>query len=167
MSLLDLILIGIVISFTLVSAAWGVVRQGIAIAGLVLGLIFAGQLSEPLSKALGFIDNPAAARGVAFLIIVIGFSLTASIIASILYFVVGLLFLGPLDHLLGALLGFIQGILAIGVFLVGGMLIAPDWMTQQLQTSVIAEKLVKPMTDLALLVAPSDLKDMIQTRMPR
>jgi hypothetical protein len=40
-------------------------------------------------------------------------------------------------------------------------------MTQQLQTSVIAEKLVKPMTDLALLVAPSDLKDMIQTRMPR
>ncbi|NWJ46170.1 MAG: CvpA family protein [Chloroflexi bacterium] len=168
MSFLDIVVVAILISFTVVSAAWGVLRQAIALGGLILGLILAGSFSEQVAKSFfGFIDNPQAARGAAFLAIVIVLSLTASVIASILYFVVGLLFLGWLDHLIGAVLGFIQGVLAVGVFLVGVLLIQPDWTNQQLKTSVISNQLVKPMTDAALLVAPNELKDTIRLKMPK
>ena len=66
MNVLDIVIIGLIISFTLVSAAWGLIRQALAVAGLILGLLLAGTLNEPVSKFLGFIDNPTVAKGVAF-----------------------------------------------------------------------------------------------------
>ena len=162
MSLIDIIIIAVVIGFTVASAAWGFVRQIIAVGGLILGLVLAGQFSPQLAPSLAFIDNPVVARGVAFIIIVITVSLICSIIASILYFAMGLLFLGWLDALLGAALGFIQGWLAIGVGLVGAAVIFPDWTLQQLQQSFLADKIFFVVSNLALLFAPQDLKNLIQ-----
>ncbi len=160
-------IIALVLAFTLVSAAWGVIRQAIAVGGLIFGLILAANLSEPISKWFGFINNPQVARGVVFILIVVIISSIASAIATVLYFVSGLLFLGLFDHLLGAFLGFVQGVLAVGILLIAGLLIFPDWMNQQLNVSVIANKLVQPVSDLALLVAPQDLKDLIHTQIPK
>lgn len=162
MSLLDIILIAVVLSFTVVSAAWGVVRQVIALGGLILGLILAGSLSPQLGPSLGFISDPAVARGVAFVIIVIVVSLIASTIASVLYFAVGLLFLGWLDALLGAALGFIQGWIAVGVIMVGTVFLFPTWTVEQLQQSFLASKLFVVLSSLALIFAPQQLKDAIQ-----
>jgi len=167
MSFLDIMIIALVLAFTLVSAAWGVIRQAIAVGGLILGLILAANLSDSFSKVLGFINNPQVARGIAFILIVVIISMIASAVATVLYFVSGLLFLGLADHLLGAFLGFVQGLLAVGILLIAGLLIFPEWMNQQLSASVIANKLVKPISDLALLVAPQDLKDLISAQLPK
>jgi membrane protein required for colicin V production len=162
MSTLDLILIGVVLAFTLVSAAWGVVRQAIAVVGLIVGIMVAGAYGEQVGSWLGFISDKQTAVGIAYIAIVIVISSIFSIIASVLYFVVGLLFLGILDHALGAVLGFVQGILAVGVILVGGSLIFPTWMNEQLEQSALADKIIDPLTNIALLVAPSDIKEIIQ-----
>jgi membrane protein required for colicin V production len=163
MSVLDIILISVVVAFTVVSAAWGLVRQVIALGGLILGLVLAGSFSQQLAPALGFISDPVVARGAAFVIIVVGVSLIASTIASVLYFMVGLLFLGWLDALLGAVLGFIQGWLATAVILVGAVFFFPTWTLEQLQQSILASKVFGALAAIALLFAPPQLKDVIQT----
>ena len=162
MSLLDIIIIAVLISFTLISAAWGFIRQAIAVAGLVAGIWLAGLFGNTLANTLGFLDNPQAAKGLAFVIIVLVVSGIASAAASVLYFVSGLLFLGLLDHFLGAVLGFVQGILMTGVLLVGAMTIWPDWSQQQLNQSFLANHLVGFLTALPLVPAPQELKDLIE-----
>jgi membrane protein required for colicin V production len=162
MSTLDLILIGIVLAFTLVSAAWGVVRQAIAVVGLIIGIMLAGAYSEQIGSWFGFIGDKPTATGVAYILIIVVISSAFSIVASVLYFVVGLLFLGLLDHALGAVLGFVQGVLAVGVILVGGSLIFPTWMNEQISKSALADKIIDPLTNLALLVAPQNIKEIIQ-----
>ena len=162
MSILDIITIGIVISFTLVSAAWGLIRQVIAVGGLFIGLWLGGVLNPTVAGWLGFVNDPAVAKGLAFVIVVLVVSTLASVIASVLYFVAGLLFLGWLDHVLGAFLGFIQGIVMLGVFLVAALSLFPDWTHQQLTQSFLANQMVGPLTSLALVVAPQDLKHIIE-----
>ena len=162
MSLLDIIIIAIVVSFTLVSAAWGVIRQVIAVGGLIVGILLASALDTTVAGWLGFLNNPPVAKGVAFVGIVLIVSAAASIVASILYFVSGLLFLGLFDHLLGAMLGFVQGVLMIGVFLVAALTISPDWTQQQLAQSFLANQAVGALTSLTLLLAPQELKDLVQ-----
>ena len=162
MSLIDIIIIAIVISFTLVSAAWGFIRQAIAVAGLVAGIWLAGIFGTTLANTFGFLNNPQAAKGLAFVVIVLVVSGIASAAASVLYFVAGLLFLGLMDHFLGAVLGFIQGILVCGVLLIGAMTIWPDWSQQQLNSSFLANHMVGFLTALPLLSAPQELKDLIE-----
>ncbi len=162
MSLLDIIIIAVLISFTLVSAAWGFIRQVIAVGGLIAGIWLAGIFGNTLANSFGFLDNPQAARGLAFVVIVLVVSGIASAAASVVYFVSGLLFLGLLDHFLGAILGFVQGILMTGVFLVGAMTIWPEWSQQQLNQSFLANHLVGFLTALPLLPAPQELKDFIE-----
>lgn len=162
MSLLDIIIITVLISFTLVSAAWGFIRQVIAVGGLIAGIWLAGMFGNTLANSFGFLNNPQTAKGVAFVVIVLVVSGIASAAASVVYFVAGLLFLGLLDHFLGAVLGFVQGILMIGVFLIGTMTIWPDWSQQQLNQSFLANHLVGFLTTLPLMSAPQELRDLIE-----
>lgn len=167
MSFLDILIISLVVSFSLVGAVWGVIRQVIALGGLLVGIWLASTFNSNVAAMLGVINNPQVARGVAFILIVIGVSFVASLIASILYFVVGLLFLGWLDHLLGAGLGFIQGLLSVGIVLVGLLTLSPDWTQQQLAQSFLADKVASGLTGLTLLPAPPELKEIIERAIPR
>jgi membrane protein required for colicin V production len=162
MSILDIIIIAVLISFTLVSAAWGFIRQIIAVGGLIAGIWLAGMFSASLANSFGFLNNPQAAKGLAFVVIVLVVSGIASAAASVIYFVTGLLFLGLLDHVLGAVLGFVQGVLMVGVFLIGAMTLWPEWSQQQLNQSFLANHLVGFLTILPLMSAPQDLKDFIE-----
>jgi membrane protein required for colicin V production len=167
MSILDILTITIVVSFTLASAAWGFVRQVIAVGGLLVGLWLASAFNTTVAGWLGFIDDPAVAKGLAFVLVVFVVSTIASLVASVLYFMVGLLFLGWLDHLLGAFLGFVQGVLMLGVFMIAALTMFPDWTQQQLPQSFIANQLVGGLTNIALVVAPQDLKHIVQQAIAR
>lgn len=161
MSTLDIIILTILISFTVASALWGIIRQVIAIAGLIIGILLAGAYSDQFAGIFGFINNPQAAKGLAYVLIVALVSALASTLASILYFVAGLLFLGVVDHALGAFLGLVQGVIVAGVFLVAALSVAPDWTQSQLATSQFSGHLSGFLTNVALLPAPLDLKEFI------
>jgi membrane protein required for colicin V production len=162
MSTLDILMAVVLVVCILASAFWGAIRQVIAVGGLLVGLWLAGAYNEQVAGYLSFLNDSQAQRGLAFVLIVVLVSVVASAIASVLYFVSGLLFFGVFDHLAGAVLGLFQGVIMMGVFLVGTITLFPQWSQQQLNQSIIANHLAGGFTSLALLVAPPELKATIQ-----
>ena len=98
----------------------------------------------------------------AFVGIVMMVSAIASVAASILYFVAGLLFLGIFDHLFGAFLGLVQGVIMIGVFMVAAITFFPEWTQAQSAHSLFAHYLVGFFTSISLVFAPAELRQIIE-----
>ncbi len=162
MSLLDIILVVMFISIVVAASGWGVIRPAIVLGGVMVGIVLAGILNPVLSGLFAFRNNPEEAKGLAFLLVVLVITFAATIVASVVRFVAGLLLLGMLDRALGAVVGLVLGVILTGVFLVAALTIFPGWTSPQLAQSTIANRVVEGFTGVALLVAPQDLKDVIQ-----
>jgi membrane protein required for colicin V production len=118
MNSVDIIIIVVALLFGALGIYWGFIRQVLALAGLIAGVVFAGRYGASVADALSsFIASDALARLLGFVIVLLGVSAVASLLASLLHRFVGLLFLGWLDHLAGGLLGVVQGLMACTVFL--------------------------------------------------
>ena len=138
----------------------GFINVAVALGGLFLGVIVAGLVNDPFSNLFGFTSDKDVAKGIAFVLVVLLFGIVAHLIS----FLIGLIpFFGLVNHALGAALGLVQGLLVCGVILVGAVLINPNWTQEQLQQSVLAGALVKPLSDSALMFAPIPLKDVVQS----
>ena len=164
MNWLDITIVIVAVVFTMSSAAWGLLRQVIAIGGLILGIFLAANFNTPVAQWLltnHFASDSLIARGIAFFLIVIITSVLASALASALFFTVGLLFFGWLDTLGGAILGFLQGVIAVAVVLVGGLLAMPATFKPAIEQSALASRLVRPLGNLVANVAPSPFKEVI------
>jgi membrane protein required for colicin V production len=121
MKSIDTIIVVVVLLFGALGIYWGFIRQVLALAGLIAGIIFASRYGARVADALSsFITNDMLAAVLGFVIVLVGVSSAASLIASLLRRFVGLLFLGWLDHLIGGLLGVLQGLLVCTI----GLLIA-------------------------------------------
>jgi membrane protein required for colicin V production len=104
--------------FTLLGIYWGFIRQLLALVGLVVGVGVAGRYGQPVADWLSsFVADPRLAGAMGFIFVLLLVSSIASLIASFLRMFVGLLFLGWFDHLLGGLLGLLQGVLAAAAIL--------------------------------------------------
>jgi len=155
MNTLDFVLLAILLVFTLVDTFLGFINVAITFGGLILGIMFAGVLSDPLSNLITFTDDKTIAKGIAFVAIVLLFGLVAHIIT----FVLGVIpFFGLTNHLLGGVLGLAQGLLLCGVVIVGWALISPV----QLQQSSIGKAMAKPLGDIATAFAPARFKDLVK-----
>lgn len=98
---------------------WGIIRQVLAVVGLIVGIMVAGRYGATVADWLSsFVTDPVVAGALGFLGLVMLVSSIASFIASILHSFVGLLFLGWLDHLLGGLLGLLQAGIACAILVV-------------------------------------------------
>ena len=92
---------------------WGLIRQVIAVVGLVGGLMAAGLYYDDVAGFLhgsdggGLVADENWARIIAFVGILVLVSLLAGAAGSVLRLVSRLLFLGWLDRLLGGLLGLV------------------------------------------------------------
>jgi membrane protein required for colicin V production len=118
MNSVDIIIIIVVLLSGALGIYWGFIRQALAIAGLIAGVVFAGRYGANVADALSsFLSNDVLARSLGFVIVLVGVSAAASLLASLLRRFVGLLFLGWLDHLIGGMLGLLQGLLACTIFL--------------------------------------------------
>lgn len=132
------ILIGAAL-FTLLGIYWGLIRQVISLVGLLVGIAVAGRYGPEVAAWLSsFIADPAVAGVVGFVAVLILVSAVASLAASLLRIFVGLLFLGWLDHLLGGLLGLVQGVLAAAAILVGMIVYPLHAWSSALESSVLA-----------------------------
>jgi membrane protein required for colicin V production len=122
------LLIGAAI-FVLLGIYWGLIRQVLAITGLIVGVALAGRYGSNVAEWLSsFIPDPSLTGIIGFLAVLLLVSTIASLAASLLRIFVGLLFLGWLDHLLGGLLGLIQALLAGAAVLIGLLTFpSPTW----------------------------------------
>ncbi len=95
----------------------GLIRTLFSMAGFVLGLILAAAFFRGLAGVLSFIPNETIAKVAAFLLILFVVSLAAALLAWIIRSVVHAVMLGWLDHLGGAVFGFL-----LGAYFLGGAL---------------------------------------------
>ena len=113
MNTLDTTLLIIAAFFTVLGLYWGIIRQVLAVVGLLVGTTMAGRYGGEVANWLSsFVSNTMLARALGFILVLMLVSALASLAASVIRIFLGLLFLGWLDHLLGGLLGLIQAILA-------------------------------------------------------
>lgn len=120
MNALDIGILAMLAIFTVLGIYWGLIRQVLALTGLVVGIIVAGRYSAAVAAWLSsFIADPALANAVAFIGLLVLISSIASLIASLLHTFVGLLFFSWLDHLLGGILGLVQALISAAAILIG------------------------------------------------
>ncbi len=136
---------------TILGIYWGLIRQILAVVGLLVGIIIAGRYGSEVAAWLSsFIASDMLAGALGFLLVLVSVSALASLVASLLRLFVGLLFLGWLDHVLGGGLGFIQAVLICAtILLVAITFPLPAW-----QTAVDQSHLADPVLRIGWLLLP-------------
>ena len=90
-----------------------------------------------------------------FIIVLVGISGLASLLASLLQHFAGLLFLGTLDHIIGGLLGLLQGLLACTIILLLGITFPLSLWMPAVIDSQFAPALVRTFSFLLMLLPDS------------
>jgi len=109
MNWLDIAILIIIIIPTLIGLKFGIIKIVISLIGLIVGVILAGRYYRELAGALTFISNSGIANVIAFAVIFIGIMVIASVLASLVKWVVSAVLLGWVNRLGGAFFGFIMG----------------------------------------------------------
>lgn len=109
---------GVIFFSAVLGLFWGIIRQVLAIVGLVAGIALASRYSPSVAEWLSsFISDNRAANVLGFVFIFIGTTTIVSLLASVLHRFAGLLFLGWADHLIGGILGAMQGAVMASVLI--------------------------------------------------
>ena len=126
------------------------------VAGLIAGLVLASRYGERVADWLSsFITNNTVAQVLGFVFVLIAVSAAVSLLATLLRRFVGLLFLGWLDHLLGGVLGLVQGMLLCTIILIVVAVFPTELFTNALADSRIALQLVRVIGSVVLIFLPA------------
>jgi len=109
MNWLDIVVIVLIAIPTVIGLGRGLIHAVLSLAGVIVGIILAGQFHAALAERLTFIAQLSIANVVAFAIIIIGVMIIALIIASVLKWIVTTVMLGWINRLGGAVFGFFLG----------------------------------------------------------
>ena len=109
MNWLDIVILVIIASGTFLGLKAGIIKAVLSLAGLTAGIILAGRYYAPLAEQLTFIPQAGVAEVIAFAIILIGIMIIASTLAVLLKWVASAIMLGWVNHLGGAVFGFVLG----------------------------------------------------------
>jgi len=163
MSTLDTVLIVVIVLCGILGIYWGFLRQVLSVAGLIAGLVLASRYGERVADWLSsFITNDTAVQALGFLLVLIAVSAIVSLLATLLRRFVGLLFLGWLDHLIGGVLGLIQGALLCTVILLVAAVFPTAAFADALANSRVAPQLVRIIGSMILLFLPAPFHLAIQ-----
>lgn len=111
MNWLDIVIVVIVGICAFIGLVKGLIKAVLSLAGLIVGIILAGHYYRPFSEHLTFIPTDTLAKVAAFLIILIGVMVLATLLARLLKWAASALMLGWVNRLGGAILGAVLGLL--------------------------------------------------------
>ena len=117
MSWLDILIVVIFAIAVFWGLKTGIIKAVLSLAGVIIGIILAGQFYVPLSGLLSFIPQENIAEIVAFALIFIVVMIVAAILAKILSGIVSAMMLGWVNRLGGAVFGLVVGGLLCGALL--------------------------------------------------
>jgi membrane protein required for colicin V production len=119
MNWLDVAIVIAIAWFTFDAFRVGVIRVVVTVIAFVVGVLAAGFYYDDLAEnVLLFIDDDTAASVLAFVVLFGSVALGGQLAAILLKQMAGLLSLGWLDHLAGAALGLLKGLILVEVFLI-------------------------------------------------
>jgi membrane protein required for colicin V production len=150
-------LLAVLLVFSVIRAVMhGFFQEAFALGGLVLGFLFACWFYRPLAIDLkGLITSPQIAELAAFLLILAGTMIVASLLGRVLRHTASAIGLGLVDRFLGAIFGLLRGAL-LGVALLLAMtafLPSAPWV----ENSHLAPYFLRAAHAVSF-VMPSDLK---------
>ena len=117
MNWLDIVILVLLVVPAFIGLKVGIIKALLTVAGVVLGVILAGNYYESVAGMLGFISNTGIANVVAFAIILIVVMVAASVAAKLIKAVVSAVLLGWVNRLVGAILGLLLGAIFCGALL--------------------------------------------------
>ena len=95
----------------------GLIKAALSLVGIIIGVLLAGNLYQPLSGLLSFIPNEDIADIVAFLLILVGVMVVANLLAQLLKTVATIVMLGWVNRLGGAIFGMLVGTIFLSAIL--------------------------------------------------
>jgi len=156
MSTLDTLLLVVILLCGILGVYWGLIRQILSVAGMIAGLVLASRYGERVADWLSsFIPNNTVVQVLGFVFVLIAVSAAVSLLATLLRRFVGLLFLGWLDHLLGGVLGLIQGMLLCTIILIVVAVFPTEVFANALANSRVAPQLVRVIGSVVLIFLPA------------
>ncbi len=141
MNWLDIvILVGLVVP-AFMGLKRGLIKSALSLAGLIIGVILAGNLYSSLSKILTFINNEDVANIVAFILILVAVMAIAVVLTRLLKFAAQIVMLGWVDHVGGAVFGLLMGAILWGALLATWVqFLGSGLVTESLLASVLLDK---------------------------
>ncbi|MFC2021647.1 CvpA family protein [Chloroflexota bacterium] len=109
MNLLDISILVILVINVFVGLRIGIIKAVLSLTGVIVGVILAGLFYVSLGERLTFIPQDGIANIVAFVIILVGVMVIASVVAALTKWVVSAVMLGWVNYLGGAVLGLALG----------------------------------------------------------
>ena len=109
MNWLDIVILIIIGVCAFIGLRKGLIKAVLSLAGLIVGVVLAGRYFRPFSEHLTFIPNETLARIAAFLIILIGVMVIATLLARLLKWAISAIMLGWVDRVGGVMFGIFLG----------------------------------------------------------
>ena len=109
MNWLDIVLIVALVIPTFIGLKQGIIKAALSFAGLIVGVVLAGNFYQQLAKVLAFISNEDIANTVAYILILVIVMVIASLLARLLKSIISAIMLGWVNHVGGAVFGFLLG----------------------------------------------------------
>jgi membrane protein required for colicin V production len=110
----DAVIVVVIIFFIVAAFQAGLVREIIAFAAVLGGLVFAGLFYDDIRDSLlSSVDNDTVASAIAFLAIFATCAVAGQLLAMVVHPVIQVLQLGMLDQFLGAGFGFLKGLILV------------------------------------------------------
>ena len=152
MNWLDIVLLVALAIPTFIGLKQGLIKAVLSLVGLIIGVILASNFYEALGSRLGFIPNPDIANITAFILILVGVLVIATILARLLKFIVSIVMLGWVNYLGGAVFGLLLGAILWGAILaIWVKFLGTELIMESLVASVLLDKF-----PLVLALLPSE-----------
>ena len=152
MNWLDIVLIVVLVIPALVGLRRGLIKAALSLAGLIVGVVLAGNFYGSVSGLFGFIDNQDVANILAFVLILVVVIVVATVLAHMLKFAVSVVMLGWVDHVGGAVFGFLLGAIFLGALLATAVqFFGSELVTESFLAGVLLDKF-----PLVLALLPSE-----------
>ncbi len=127
MTWIDAAIVIIFLFFIVTAFQGGLVREMIAFAATLAGIILAGLFYDDLRDSLlGSIDNTEVANAVSFLVIFITITVAGQLLAMVVHPMIQILQLGIMDQFLGAGFGVLKAFILVQALLIV-MVTYPFW----------------------------------------
>ncbi len=143
MSWLDLVIVVVLALGAFLGLRMGIIKAVLSLAGVIVGVVLAGQYHVALADALPFFsETSSVAKIVAFAIILIVVMVIAAVAARFLKWTASAMMLGWVNHFGGAALGLVLGAIFCGALLAIWVkwLGAGDTITESMIAPVLLDK---------------------------
>lgn len=163
MTLVDLVVVFVMAIFAVLGFYWGAIRQLLAMAGLIAGLVVAGRVAIQFAEVLNvFVADRSIAMLLSVTMIMFAINGGASLLASLIQHYFGLIALGTVDYVIGGIFGFVQAT----IMLVSLMLILAAFPNQlwidTLRASTAVNLIVYLFGGMVLPVIPEPLQSSVR-----